>query len=584
VLKLNRFALYFWSVFCPVMLFGALVALVCELFIPDFAQLLWLVFLPVPYHIVLLSLLLGTLSLLLFCFVFLPISQKVDLALLNSLNSLSSWEETNRKISLNPDFQRHYLASAIAGILLTLKSREDKLLALTRKDFLTTFETQKGSEVRLNGLLSKRDISFDVIAVRINNLRVINDMYGFHNGDNCIKAIADRLSRMPGQGIRMDSGDLLWLSSARLARSTISEITKSLVQPVSSSGMNITLDVRVGIIECPSEADNSEALFRRAWLMLEEASRYRQVIRQYNSELDQSYLRRLLIIAELESVFNGRESELALYYQPKINLISGRVEAAEALIRWHNPVLGQVSPEEFITLAEQTGLLSKLSFWVISQAVKDLLDFRQRNIPIKIAVNVSAEDIADKKLLDHAVGSLSKAGLSPSLLSFELTESQLVENPERAIASLEAFRSHGFKIAVDDFGTGYSSLAYLKRLPIDELKIDKSFVLQLDSQPEDQSIVQTILTLAERFNLSVVAEGVEVPQSLSLLRQWGCHWAQGYLVSRPLPKCQFIEWFSSPASVTWQKTCFQAQSVGGTLQVANLQASRDQSLNGSSAE
>lgn len=373
----------------------------------------------------------------------------------------------------------------------------------------------------------------------------------------------------------MDSGDLLWLSSAKLARSTVSEITKSLVQPVSSSGMNITLDVRIGIIACPAEADNSEALFRRAWLTLEEASRYRQVTRRYNNELDQSYLRRLLIIAELESVFNGRESELALYYQPKINLMSGKVEAAEALIRWNNPVLGQVSPDEFIKLAEQTGLLSKLSFWVISQAVMDLMDFRQRNIPIRIAVNVSAEDIADKKLLDHAVGSLSKAGLLPCLLSFELTESQLVENPERAIASLEAFRSHGFKIAVDDFGTGYSSLAYLKRLPVDELKIDKSFVLQLDSQPEDQSIVQTILTLAERFNLSVVAEGVEVSQSLSLLREWGCHWAQGYLVSRPLPKCQFIEWLSSSDSVSWQKTCFQAQSVDDIHQAANPQAPRD---------
>lgn len=524
------------------------------------------------------------LSLLLFGFVFLPISQKLDLALLNSLKRLSSREDAARQISLNPNVKRHYLINAIADYIQTLQRRENRLLALTKKDFLTTFETQKGSEVRLNDLLSQHDMSFDVIAVRINNLRVINDMYGFHNGDNCIKAIADRLSMMPGHGVRMDSGDLLWLSSAKLKRSTVREITKSLVQPVSSSGMSITLDVRVGIIECPSEADNSEALFRRVWLTLEEASRYRQVFRQYNSKLDQSYLRRLLIISELEAVFNGRESELALYYQPKINLISGKVEAAEALIRWHNPVLGQVPPEEFITLAEQTGLLSKLSFWVISQAVKDLIHFRQRNIPIKIAVNVSAEDIADKKLLDHAVGSLSKAGLSPSLLSFELTESQLVENPDRAIASLEAFRNHGFKVAVDDFGTGYSSLAYLKCLPVDELKIDKSFVLQLDSQPEDQSIVQTILTLAERFNLSVVAEGVEVSQSLSLLRQWGCHWAQGYLVSRPLPKCQFIEWFLSPASVTWQKTCFQALPVGGTPQVANLQVSRDQSLNGSSAE
>jgi len=584
VFKLNRFALYFWGVFCPIILSGALLALICDLFFRNFGQLQWLVFLPLPHHIVLLYLLSGMLSLLLFGFVFLPISQKLDLALLNSLKRLSSREDAARQISLNPNVKRHYLINAIADYIQTLQRRENRLLALTKKDFLTTFETQKGSEVRLNDLLSQHDMSFDVIAVRINNLRVINDMYGFHNGDNCIKAIADRLSMMPGHGVRMDSGDLLWLSSAKLKRSTVREITKSLVQPVSSSGMSITLDVRVGIIECPSEADNSEALFRRVWLTLEEASRYRQVFRQYNSKLDQSYLRRLLIISELEAVFNGRESELALYYQPKINLISGKVEAAEALIRWHNPVLGQVSPDEFITLATQTGLLSKLSFWVISQAVKDLIDFRQRNIPIKIAVNVSAEDIADKKLLDHAVGSLSKAGLSPSLLSFELTESQLVENPDRAIASLEAFRNHGFKVAVDDFGTGYSSLAYLKRLPVDELKIDKSFVLQLDSQPEDQSIVQTILTLAERFNLSVVAEGVEVSQSLSLLRQWGCHWAQGYLVSRPLPKCQFIEWFLSPASVTWQKTCFQALSVGGTPQVANLQVSRDQSLNGSSAE
>lgn len=575
-MKLNRSALYFWGVFCPLILFGALLAL-SRWFVDQHAsQSSWLVYLPSPQTIVLLSVLIGILSLLLYVFVYQSTRQRIDQALLTLITQLTSGEATFDQAALGRDFQHHPVVSALGRFIQRTSKREARLLELTKKDLLTTFETQQGSETLLRERLNPSKEPFSVVAVRINNLRIINDMYGFHNGDKCIKAVADRLSTWPGNGIRMDSGDLLWLAQKQLTTDNICEIREQLTQSVASDAMSILMDIRIGLVECPAEADSSEALFRRAWLTLEEVSQSREIFRQYSHQLDKSYLRRLMIIGELEAVMNGRETELSLYYQPKVNLASGRVEAAEALIRWHNPVLGQVFPDEFIPLAEQTGLLSKLSLWVISQAIKDLVTFKKKRIPVTIAVNISAEDIADNTLLEHTLVTLGEAGLPSSLLSFELTESQLVDDPERAIECLKAFRRQGFKISIDDFGTGYSSLAYLKRLPVDEVKIDKSFVLQLDSQADDQSIVQTILALADRFNLSVVAEGVEVPQSLSLLQQWGCHWVQGYFVSRPLPLNAFIDWFLSETLTDWQKACYPAQSADGTHQAAGCPVARGQ--------
>lgn len=492
-------------------------------------------------------------GLTLLVFFYLSVSKRRESRLHQLLEQLTSGKTLNRAMLLDANVQNHALSKPLLRFLDNMLRREARLQELTKQDFLTTFKTQNGSQSFVTQKLAMRHSPFDAMAVRINNLRIINDIYGFHHGDNCIKEVANRLAAIPGSGIRMDSGDLLWLSETTINASESEALVDSLSLPVMSAGSTIAIDLVLGIVNCPAQADGCEALFRRAWLTLEQACQSRCRFNHYCASLDKTYLRRLLIIAELESVFNGRDSEFSLFYQPKMNLATGQVEAAEALIRWHNPVLGNVFPDEFIPLAEQTGLLSKISYWVVSQAVRDLLVFRERDVPISVSINVSADDITDPRLLEHAVHLLQVNGLPASQLSFELTESQLLENPDQAIIHLTEFRKHGFRLAIDDFGTGYSSLAYLKRLPVDELKIDKSFVMQLDTQPDDQSIVQAILTLAQRFQLAVVAEGVEVPASLSLLHQWGCHWAQGYLVSRPLPQERFIEWFVSDESRTWQQ-------------------------------
>lgn len=562
-MKFNKLTLYCWGVFFPSLMLGGVLALLRGQLPCDASQTSWWSGLPDPASIAWLFVLAALSTLLLFVVVFLTINHRQDQAFLTELQKLKAGEVVKPESLAASTFTFHPFAHSLIDFIQSTMQREARLLKLTKKDFLTSFETQNGAESLLRARLSSHGAPFDVIAVRITNLRIINDMYGFHLADNCIKTVADRLTSISGDGIRLDSGDLLWLASSPLSLGEINVLSESLACSVQSDGMNIQIDICIGVIRCPSEADHCEALYRRAWLTLEEASHSRQRIIAYHSQLDKAYLRRLLIIAELESVFEGRESELSLFYQPKVNLSTGKVEAAEALIRWHNPVLGQVFPDEFIPLAEQTGLMSKISYWVVTQAVKDLGELCQNEIPISIAVNLSAEDIADTRLLNHAVSSLQAMALHPSRLSIELTESQLVEEPEQAIAHLEAFRNAGFRVAVDDFGTGYSSLAYLKKLPIDELKIDKSFVLQLDTQEDDQNIVQTILALAERFKLSVVAEGVEGPQSLSMLKRWGCHWAQGYLVSRPLPLTQFIDWFYSEASLSWQAEFVQVPSTDG---------------------
>lgn len=554
-MKSYNIALFFWGVFIP----SACVGLFLTLFIwmTDGWSSGYLVRLPVPVSVLLLFLLAIASTLACFIFIYLPFSNRRDDMLRSMLVRLASGDASDQQALFSAGAHRHPIGSALLHFLQSVQRREQQLLKLTKKDLLTTFDTQNGSVSLVTEELQKSGSPFDAIAVRINNLRTINDMYGFEHGDNCIKEVVYRLSRIKGRGIRMDSGDLLLLSQAKSGKADLNALLEALLHPVLSSGMNISMDVSIGIVKCPVQADSAETLFRRAWLALEQACHSRSHIQYYHTDLDKSYLRRLLIIAELESVFKGRDSEFSLFYQPKVNLDTGLVEAAEALIRWHNPVLGHVFPDEFISLAEQTGLLPKISFWVINQAIRDLVVFREKGISISVSVNVSAQDITDTTLLEYSVNLLKANELDPSRLCFELTESQLLMDPDLAISRLCEFRKHGFRVSVDDFGTGYSSLAYLKRLPIDELKIDKSFVLQLDTQPDDQSIVQTILALAKRFHLSVVAEGVEVPTSLLMLQQWGCQWVQGYLVSRPLSQAQFIEWFCSEDSHAWQQGCLE---------------------------
>ena len=221
------------------------------------------------------------------------------------------------------------------------------------------------------------------------------------------------------------------------------------------------------------------------------------------------------------------------------------------MIRWNNAILGFVSPDDFISVAEQAGFIGKITDWVINQAIKDAVTLRNAGIEMSIAINLSAKDVMDHSLLTRLSLLMETSLLSSKALSFEMTESDLVQEPVKAIQQLQAFRDKGFEIAIDDFGTGYSSMAYLKHLPVTTLKVDKSFVLSLDSQQGDQKIVQTVIELAHSFGLNVVAEGIESQATLLLLKKWGCEFAQGYYMCKPIPFDDLITWQNTHQLTNW---------------------------------
>ena len=231
-----------------------------------------------------------------------------------------------------------------------------------------------------------------------------------------------------------------------------------------------------------------------------------------------------------------------MVYQPKVDLASMKVSSMEALIRWNNSVLGFVPPDEFITIAEQAGLIEQVTTWVMQQTITDLAYFRSKGYHFTVAMNLSTQDIQNKVLLNKLVQKLNDEGLSPEALELEITESDLVADASLAIENLSELTARGFHFAIDDFGTGYSSLAYLKNLPVKTIKIDKSFILSLASDENDQQIVHTVLRLASAFHLKVVAEGVEDKASLEILKEWGCDVVQGYFISRPLNKNDLEAW------------------------------------------
>jgi EAL domain-containing protein (putative c-di-GMP-specific phosphodiesterase class I) len=271
----------------------------------------------------------------------------------------------------------------------------------------------------------------------------------------------------------------------------------------------------------------------------------------FNSELEERYSRRLSIITELKNTLEHAREELSLNYQPKLDLKNGKVTHVEALIRWTNARLGFVSPEDFIAVAEQAGFIENITSWVVNRAIDDAARFREANIDVSVAINLSAKDIMSPALLPKILALLKAKNLHAECLSFEITEGDLVRDHDKAITHLKAFRNEGFEIAIDDFGTGYSSMAYLQNLPVNTLKVDKSFVLKLHQQDGDQKIVKTVISLAHSFDMNVVAEGVENVEALILLAEWGCELAQGYYICKPTTADKLITWYNDNRNTKW---------------------------------
>ncbi|WP_334048088.1 GGDEF domain-containing protein [Alteromonas gracilis] len=436
------------------------------------------------------------------------------------------------------------LANAVDSMQANIKNRELDIRYQAEHDVLTGLFNRNYVENYFESEIKEKR-ALQVVAITVIGFRTINDLYGYSNGDNTLKALAQRLQRWPGISARLAGGEVLYISHESLNDEQLETLKHILEQPVESNLIAIPLKVAMAVLECPQDAFTSEELFRKMNIVTDEAIHSDRWCVRYRAELEDKYNRRLAITTELKRALASQQNELSMVYQPKIDLVTMKVCSMEALIRWNSSALGFVPPDEFITIAEQAGLIEQVTSWVMKQTISDLAYFREKGYDFTVAMNLSTQDIQNKVLLSNLVSLLTEKGLSPDALELEITESDLVADASLAIENLNELTARGFHFAIDDFGTGYSSLAYLKNLPVKTIKIDKSFILSLASDENDQQIVHTVLSLAAVFNLKVVAEGVEDLASLTILKDWGCDVAQGYYISRPLKLADLEEWLQN---------------------------------------
>jgi diguanylate cyclase (GGDEF)-like protein len=434
-----------------------------------------------------------------------------------------------------------------------VRHREEKIQFQASHDLLTNLYNRfQITEIIKEKMLEKKP--FQVFGLNILGFRGINDTFGYHVGDSCLQSLATRFLKLGGQVARLSGGELLWLPEQSIDEAKLLALRQQLEQPLEVENTVLNIRFSIGLVRYPNDTEDTQTLFRRLSIAVDHAQQQENLYQAYRQDLEESYLYRLEVLRELKQALNSSQSELAIFYQPKLSLHTGQVSKAEALMRWNSKRLGFVSPELFIPIAEQAGFINQITDWVIDRVIHDSCNWQKIGINLQVAINISVHDAANINLLPRIIQRLEHAGLDKNMLAFEITESDLMKEPEKSIEHLQAFRRNGFNLAIDDFGTGYSSLAYLKNMPVSELKIDKSFILKLDQQIDDQSIVQTIITLARSFNLEIVAEGVENENALRLLDTWGCDWIQGYFISKPMANDQIQNWLAENSNEKWIST------------------------------
>jgi diguanylate cyclase (GGDEF)-like protein len=399
-------------------------------------------------------------------------------------------------------------------------------------------------------LASGTEASVAVIMLDLNRFKHVNDVLGYAVGDQVLVGIAERLGRAlarDGDVVARLSGDefgvLLCRTDAQQAQAVALRIEQALEQPLAMGEHKVDMGAGIGIACWPLHADDGDALLVRAEMAMYDAKRRSNGPVTYDPAIDATSAQTLTLISELRQAVD--RNELRLYLQPKLALEDRRVVGAEALVRWQHPQRGLVPPVQFIPFAEQTGFIRHLTMWVFEEAAKHWLALADEGLQLRLSVNLSTRDLLDLDLPQKFAALLARHGVPAAAFCLEITESAIMDDPQRALATLDALSAMGFKLSIDDFGTGYSSLAYLKRLPVDELKIDQSFVRNMQSDRDDEMIVRSTIDLAHNLGITVVAEGVETAEAWNLLRDLRCDQAQGYHMGRPMPVNEFSAWSTS---------------------------------------
>ncbi|GKS86583.1 EAL domain-containing protein [Acidovorax sp. SUPP1855] len=391
-----------------------------------------------------------------------------------------------------------------------------------------------------------------VLALDLDRFKHVNGVLGYALGDRLLQAVAERISgqtRSPQAVIaRLGGNEFAMLmpgADEAAARDMAQRILRAFETPMAFGDRTVDLSAGIGIACWPGAAHDADTLLSHAEIAMYAAKLRLSGALLYEPSMDSSSAVSLSLLTELRRAVD--RNELRLFLQPKVTLTGQPGHAAEALVRWQHPERGMVPPLQFIPFAEQTGFVRQLTLWMFEQAVIFLAQPRVQPLALRISINLSTRDLLDPELSNRLGALLARHGVSAESFCLEITESAIMDEPLRAEAMLNLLSEQGFKLSIDDFGTGYSSLAYLKRLPVDELKIDKSFVIGMASDDGDEQIVRSTIDLAHNLGLSVVAEGVETVSILERLRALHCDDAQGYYISRPLPMDDFLAWHASAA-------------------------------------
>ena len=442
------------------------------------------------------------------------------------------------------------LASAFNNMCNGIAERERRIAELAYADPLTGLPNRTLFNDRIAQAVSAAERGCGQLAVLtldLDRFKHVNDTLGHHMGDLLLREVADRLhhslQRRTDTVARLGGDEfavLLPTEGVEGAKLVARKVVEVLSEPLTIEGHLVDVGASTGIAAYPEHGADADTLMRHADVAMYSAKRAGTGFEVYDARHDQSTPGRLSLLGELRHAVE--HDELALVYQPKIGLTARSVNAAEALLRWNHPERGCLLPESFVLFAEQTGYIKAVTHWVLNSVFRQCADWRSSGLDLRVSVNISARDLHNPDF-PRALAELAAAHkVPPELVSLEVTESAVMQDPAHALAILERLHDMGVRLAIDDFGTGYSSLAYLKRLPVHELKIDKSFVIGLAHDPDDAAIVRATIDLAHHMGLTVTAEGVEDPRVLEALRRFGCDHAQGIYISPPLPSAELARW------------------------------------------
>ena len=459
------------------------------------------------------------------------------------------------QIDVQRDDEIGDLAKAFDAMREGIGKREQEIRRLAYWDSLTNLPNRAQFVLLLDASLAeatKHRHSVFVLMMDLDRFKHVNDVMGHSFGDALLRQVAERLTQRVSQAhgaahVARLGGDefavLLPAATQAQALTIANAILKALEAPLSLEDQTVDIGAGLGIASFPANAADSESLLSMAEVAMYQAKMRHDGAIVYESAMDTASAMSLGMLTELRNAIE--RDEFRLHMQPKLRLDTGEVVGAEALVRWAHPERGMVFPDQFIPFAEQTGFIRVLTRWVLDRSAALCRELAMQGIELKISVNLSTRDLLDQDLPLKFNDILARHQLAPSSFCLEITESAIMDDPVRAQLTLERLHAMGVDLSIDDFGTGYSSLAYLKRLPVDELKIDKSFVLNMENDIGDTKIVRSTIDLGHNMGLRVVAEGIESEAVWRLLAALGCDQGQGYFMSRPIPGDELAAWITA---------------------------------------